>query len=87
MKGHSINSIIYGTSEIETDGKVLTVLSPGVGHDSTAQGDKMTKIRSRGTRSYALAKSYFSCTIPRANIGSVVDRDIECISGLLNVWS
>ena len=27
--------------EIETDGEVLPWLSPGVGHDSMAQGDKV----------------------------------------------
>ena len=31
-----------GTPGIESNGEVLTRLSPGVGHDSTAQGDKVS---------------------------------------------
>ena len=34
----------HGTAEIEPNGEMLPWLSPGVGHDSTAQGDKAEKL-------------------------------------------
>ena len=48
IKGPSIQAW-YGTPDIEPIGEVLPRLSPGVGHDSTAQCDKVQKAASRVT--------------------------------------